>query len=188
MRKVRKRKCRNCKKYFIPDHRNINRQKYCKETECKNASKSASQEKWLSKPENKNYFRSKENVRRVQDWRKKRPGYWKKSNLDKNALQDSLKGNSECVQDVKGDLNKNALQDSLGLQDPVFIGLISNLIGSALQDDIVNTARKMREIGTDILFGKTEIKGGSNGKKTTDISGKSKEDTEAFQLGGSATG
>lgn len=49
-------KCRHCKRFFKPDHRNGNRQKYCKAPECRKASKAASQQKWLQKPENENYF------------------------------------------------------------------------------------------------------------------------------------
>ena len=37
--------------------------------------KEASQKRWLRKPENQNYFRGPENVRRVQEWRIANPGY-----------------------------------------------------------------------------------------------------------------
>lgn len=73
-----KKRCRNCRKLFIPDHRNRDRQKYCERAECSKASKAASQRKWLNKPENKDYFRGKLNVQRVQRWRKQNPEYWKK--------------------------------------------------------------------------------------------------------------
>ena len=57
---MKKNKCRHCRKLFIPDPRNANRQDYCFETECRKASKRASQRRWLKKPENRNYFRSPE--------------------------------------------------------------------------------------------------------------------------------
>jgi len=52
-----------------PYYRNATRQKYCNKAECKKASKAESQRKWLNKPENSDYFRSHENVERVQQWR-----------------------------------------------------------------------------------------------------------------------
>jgi hypothetical protein len=67
---IRKRKCRHCGKYFIPDCRNVKRQKYCGRPECLKASKRESQRRWLGKPENRDYFRSPENVKRVREWRK----------------------------------------------------------------------------------------------------------------------
>ncbi len=117
-----KKRCRNCRKLFIPDHRNHDRQKYCERAECCQASKAASQRKWLNKPENKDYFRGKLNVQRVQRWRKQNPEYWKKKS-PKRVI---------------------ALQDLLELQTPVIIGLISNFIGSALQDDIAETLLRMQ--------------------------------------------
>ncbi len=56
MRKSRKPKCAHCKQLFRPDPRNVKRQKYCSQPECRKASKAASQKKWLEKPENQDYF------------------------------------------------------------------------------------------------------------------------------------
>ena len=69
MKKIKKKKCRHCRWLFEPDHRNWKKQNYCRKTPCKKASKKASQKKWLSKPENEDYFRSSDNVERVQKWR-----------------------------------------------------------------------------------------------------------------------
>ena len=71
-------KCLHCKKIFVPDYRNRERQKYCSTPECQAASKQASQQQWLSKPGNRDYFRGPENVQRVQEWRAEHPGYWKR--------------------------------------------------------------------------------------------------------------
>ncbi len=84
-----KKKCSHCKRLFRPDYRNRNRQKYCNKPECRKVSKAASQKKWLNKPENKDYFRGADNVRRVQEWREQNPDYWKLKN-SKKPLQDSL--------------------------------------------------------------------------------------------------
>ncbi len=72
-----RRKCRHCKKFFIPDPRNAKRQHYCREAPCRAASKAASQRRWLSKPENRDAFKGPEHVARVQRWRDAHPGYAK---------------------------------------------------------------------------------------------------------------
>ena len=83
VRRVRKRKCRNCGEFFQPDYRNVDRQKYCPKKECKKAGKAASQKRWLAKPKNRDYFKGKENVRRVQLWREDHPGYAKRKTAEK---------------------------------------------------------------------------------------------------------
>ena len=88
---INKKRCRHCRRLFIPDYRNRDRQKYCKTAMCRKTSKAASQEKWLNKPENKNYFRGPVNVQRVQEWRRQNPEYWKPKNSNKGiALQEPL--------------------------------------------------------------------------------------------------
>ena len=52
-------------------------------------SKAAAQTKWLNKPQNRFHFRRPENVQRVQRWRERHPGYWRKKRSSRaNALQD----------------------------------------------------------------------------------------------------
>ena len=151
-------KCNNCKELFTPDPRNRDRQKFCSKPECKKASKAKSQKRWLKKLENKDYFRGPENVKRVQQWRKEHPGYWKRSSSKKHTLQETLAGNHNQKQDVAGNFLDNALQlqDLLPVQTDVFIGLIANLTGSALQDDIAVTLARMQQLGRDILNPKYE--------------------------------
>jgi hypothetical protein len=52
---------------FRPDPRNANRQKYCRKPKCREASKAASQQRWLQKPENQDYFRGPQNVKLIFD-------------------------------------------------------------------------------------------------------------------------
>ncbi|MBW2163760.1 MAG: hypothetical protein JRF43_04785, partial [Deltaproteobacteria bacterium] len=47
--RLRKRKCRNCGDFFIPDPRNVKRQEYCRKPKCRKASKAAAQARWLAK-------------------------------------------------------------------------------------------------------------------------------------------
>ena len=85
-----RRKCKCCLKLFRPDPRNRNRhhQRYCSVPACRAASKAASQARWLTKPENQGYFRGPVNVARVQAWRSRHPGYWRKRRRAGTALQD----------------------------------------------------------------------------------------------------
>ena len=90
---IKRIKCLNCHELFVPDARNAKRQKYCRKPDCRKASKQASQRRWLSKPENRDYFRGPEHVKRVQEWRKAHPGYWhSKAPVRPDALQDPLIG------------------------------------------------------------------------------------------------
>ncbi len=51
-RKQTRRKCHRCTKLFVPDPRNQTRQHYCSQPACRQASKAASQRRWLSKASN----------------------------------------------------------------------------------------------------------------------------------------
>ena len=187
MKRIKRKKCRHCGRLFVPDPRNYDRQNYCQKPECRKASKSASQKKWLRKPENKNYFKGSDHVERVRNWRKNHPGYWKRSN-PQIALQDSL-----IVQDAEniGDSDQkkaNALQDLLLTQPPVIIGLISNFIGSPLQDDIANTLLAMQQSGQDILCLQPKIKGGQIDCKKTCLKKPHPQSSQKFQLARSPAG
>jgi len=127
-------KCLNCGDLFLPDHRNRGRQHYCRKPGCRKAGKAASQKRWLSKPENKNYFCGADNVQRVRRWRRSHPGYWHRKGLSaENALQDPLppQPSENNVDIIKSP--KSALQDLLTEQHFVLIGLIANFTGTALQ-------------------------------------------------------
>jgi len=191
MRKTEKKKCRHCRCLFVPDHRNREKQNYCQKNPCRKASKKASQKKWLSKPENEDYFRSPDNVERVQKWREDTPEYWKRSKRS-TTLQDLLSvqpaENNENIDQNDAQPQKHALQDFLMAQSPVIIGLIYNLTGSALQEDIANTLLRMQQFGQEILFPKTQNKGGGHDCKKSNFKTKNQEDTQQLQLGRSPAG
>jgi hypothetical protein len=48
-------------------------------------------------------------------------------------------------------LTTSALQELLLAQPLVLIGLIANLTGSALQEDVARTGRRLEQLGRDIL-------------------------------------
>jgi hypothetical protein len=186
MNGIVKKKCRHCRKLFIPDPRNRSRQKYCDKDQCRKASKSASQKKWLNKPENRDYFRGPDHVKRVQDWRKQNPGYWKP--IHDIALQDSLKRQPTEKNKDKCDFKDTALQDLLNIQPTVIIGLISNFIGSALQDDIAATLLRMQQSGQDILYPTPQQKGGSHDCKIPDFTPTGAKSPQKLQLDRSPPG
>jgi len=146
-----RRKCKCCLKLFRPDPRNRRRQHYCSALACRAASKAASQARWLAKPENQSYFRGPVNVARVQAWRSRHPGYWRKGRRVDPTLQEVSMaqpvGSAAGTDDVAG----SPLQELLSAQPAVLIGLIAHLVGTPLQDDIVRTAGRLLRLGKDIL-------------------------------------
>lgn len=164
-----RRKCKHCHKLFTPDPRNAHKQKYCHQPACRQASKAAAQAKWRESEKGRDYFRGPDNVRRVQEWRKANPGYSRRSTGNsKDALQDHSTAKSTETQAVERQLPCNALQDLLKAQIPIFVGLIAKFTGCALQDDIVNTTRKLQQLGADILNPSSlNMQGGSYAKQTT---------------------
>ena len=147
-RRIR-RKCRNCRTFFQPDYRNQDRQLYCSQPTCQQASKRTSQQRWANRGSNRDYFRGSEHVERVKRWREAHPGYWKRR---KPVPDQSQAADSQSVNPEQGSCNVRGsdlgtLQDlcpPLSLaQDPAFLGLISLVTGSTLQEDIAATARQV---------------------------------------------
>jgi len=161
---IKRKKCCNCKDLFIPDPRNAKRQQYCRKPDCRNASKAASQRRWLAKPKNQNYFSGPENVKRVQLWREANPGYWRgKRKNNKDALQDPLNPQPVENNSDNAEFERDALQDFLIGQSPVLLGLIANFTGNALQDNMVMTLQRLQKLGQDIVTNLTHSKGGHYG-------------------------
>ena len=160
--------CLHCKVSFIPAPCNRKRQKFCNGTpECIKASHRKSQKKWLKRPENHDYFRNKENVERVREWRKLHPGYSRKRKPEA-ALQDDCIYIKPINQPVTAHLPiqqsspssfSTALQDFAIIQPAVLIGLIAQLTSSTLQEDLAQTLRRMQQLGSDIL-NQPQSKGG----------------------------
>ncbi len=127
---TRRCKCLCCKRLFVPDYRNRGRQKYCSTPECQVAGKRARQQRWLSKPDNQDYFRGAENAQRVREWRAAHPGYWKRSPRPTACmLQDACSAqhvaNKEIAPVALPTACPSTLQDVCQVQTPLLVGLIS---------------------------------------------------------------
>jgi hypothetical protein len=146
-----RRKCKCCLKLFRPDPRNRRHQFYCSAFGCRAASKAASQARWLVKPENQDYFRGPVNVARVQAWRTRHAGYWRKGRGAGPALQDVSMAQPIDLTFETANAARSPLQDVLSAQPAVLIGLIAHIVGSPLQDDIVRTTDRLLRLGQDIL-------------------------------------
>jgi len=146
-----RRKCRSCRRLFLPDPRNRDRQHYCSRPPCRAASKAASHARWLAQPENHDYFRGPVHLARSQAWRARHPEYWRKSPRhhiapkDPSTLQALDSANKAAI------FVQSPLQDLLMAQPAVLIGLIAHLVGTPQQDDIVRTADRLLRLGQDIL-------------------------------------
>lgn len=150
-----RRKCRFCSQFFTPDARTVDRQRYCSQPACRQASKQASQRRWASKEGNGDYFRGADQVRRVQVWRQSHPGYWKKRITSSQGTQPvggqgTNPDQSSC--NTTSGLPR-ALQEDCLAQHPAFVGLISMVTGSTLQEDIAATTRQLLLRGRNILGG-----------------------------------
>jgi hypothetical protein len=152
MKGLARRKCLCCKEFYRPDQRNLRHQRYCSKPACRKESKAQSQFRWQQRPENQNYFRGPENSRRVKEWRKRNPGYWRKSETAVQVpLQEVCQEQVAPNEGVSSEKAPDALQEVLLMQPAVVVGLISMMTGNSLQEDIVATARVLIRKGQDIL-------------------------------------
>ena len=152
MSQQRRRKCRHCGALFRPDPRNLRHQRFCSKPPCRRASKAESQRRWLAKADKRDYFRGAENVERVRAWRSAHPRYWRRSSanprcaLQEHSLTQAADNNNESAP-----LMNAPLQELSRAQPLVLMGLIAQLTGAALQEDIVSASRRLQHLANDIL-------------------------------------
>jgi hypothetical protein len=167
MKQRRKRRCRHCGELFQPDRRNLRHQRYCAQPACRKESHAASQRRWLKKPENRDYFRGPAHGQRVRAWRAAHPGYWRRTGTQRAvALQEDSHVQPVEIQRDSGILVPAMLQDVIAAQPLVLIGLIANLTGSALQEDIAESSRRLLRLGQDIIGGTLPPSGGDDAQQT----------------------
>ena len=183
-------KCLHCNEFFLPDYRNAQGQRYCLKPECRKARKRELMRAWLAKPENQNYFRDDKNARRVRDWQKEHPGYWKSTaRYRRRTLQDDCSAQPPAPQAIVESPLSRTLQDLCSMQVPVLVGFISMFVGSTLPDDIATNLRRLLMKGHDILG----MVPGMNlerllHEKTCPQSGAAPESSAAVQLDRSSAG
>lgn len=188
MRVIKERKCSCCGELYEPDRRNAWHQRHCCKEGCRKASKAASQHRWLRKAGNRDYFRSVENVARVKEWRAAHPGYWRRK-AGGDALQE-VKG-GQCAEMTKeigifGKLSterSSALQEVKDAQHLVLIGLIAQMTGATLQDDIALVGRNLLRLGQDVVNGVP-----AHDSKAITLPGPVPAGAKAVQLGGHTAG
>lgn len=155
MTRQRRRKCPNCHQLYLPDPRNRWHQTHCSQPACQMARKALSQRRWRRSPNGRDYFKGSANVQRVQIWRKAHPGYARKAPKSSPPLQDVLPPQTPTTPDLAQDLNRFPLQDLSSTQGLLLIGLIANLTGSPLQEDIALTLQRLlllgRQVGTPTM-------------------------------------
>lgn len=158
MAQLGQRKCLCCAGFFLPDHRNRKRQRYCSAVACRRASKSASQAAWLSQADNAGYFRGPVHVARVQAWRAEHPGYSRGRPRRGRALQETSSVQVPDPIEQSADRGESAATSAaLSLQDhwtalpPALAGLIAHVFELTLQEDIAATVRRLVQLGDDVI-------------------------------------
>jgi hypothetical protein len=145
------RSCRHCKDFFQPDPRNRHHQKYCGQPACRRESKAASQLKWESQPKNRDYYCGKEKATKVRAWRAAHPGYWKRGRKQTSALPEVLITQVAAEQSKANQDACLALPDIWQAQTPLLVGLIAQLTGIALPEDIAVVANRFVARGQALL-------------------------------------
>jgi hypothetical protein len=163
------RKCLHCRAAFVPCPNHRTTQHYCSKPACRKASKAAAQARWRQQPQNQAYFRGPEHVERVRRWRARHPGYWRKKPparppppalalqdfacpqpLPVEALTTALADPSEDPRLAESP-RVDALQDLAGIQVPLLVGVVSLLLGDALQDRFAELTRQLVDRGKRVL-------------------------------------
>lgn len=145
-----RRKCRHCKDFFISDPRNRYHQVFCGKPKCRARSKAASQRKWESKPENWDYYRSAEKAVKVKAWQEANPGYYKRRGSKKSVLPDLL-STQPAVKEVVKAQDDAVLPDLWHRQSPAVIGLISQMTGCVLPEDIAMVTGRLIARGQALM-------------------------------------
>ena len=145
-KRIRRRKCRHCGELYRVDPRHVRDQKYC------------------SKPENRNYFKGENHVQRTRAWRVAHPGYWKRCRNRDNALKNAKSSQVVGNQVNKPELVFTALQNATLTEPALAVGLIAQLTGSALPNAIAETSQRLVLLGQNIL-GKSPGKSSKGGRR-----------------------
>ena len=161
-----RRKCCHCKEFFLPDQRNRHHQRYCARPACRRASKAASQRRWESRPENRDYYCGPEKATKVRAWQGAHPGYWKRRRSQKAVLPDVLPEQLSAVQRETAPDDQTVLPDVWRGQSAMVVGLIAQMTGCVLPEDIAVVANRLVARG-QALMGRSAYEN----RKTSPLSG-----------------
>jgi len=149
------RRCPHCGELFTPTPANHSRQRSCSKPACRKASADQSRQRWLK--ENPGYFKGLANVVHTQVWREAHPGYWRKKKVSPapSAAQPLVgpgfnEGCSPAPAPAGPCENSGTLQD-FAKRNPLIIGILSEKIGSTLQEAILQEMERLVKKGAGIL-------------------------------------
>ena len=142
-----RRKCVSCKKLFVPEARNRRHQRCCAKVSCRQERKAASDRRWRSRPENREYWSGPENAARARAWQKAHPDYWKKRKKRARVLQVVC---ADQPIDLQED-NYKVLQDVWRMQPPLLLGLISRITGTVLHTDMAQITGQLIASGRALV-------------------------------------
>jgi hypothetical protein len=111
----------------------------------------ASQNKWESQPKNRDYYCGPEKVTKVRAWRAAHPEYWKRGRKQTSALPDVLIAQVDEEEDKTKQDDGIALPDIWQMQTPLLVGLIAQITGVALPEDIAVVANRFVAHGQALL-------------------------------------
>jgi hypothetical protein len=200
---------------YTPDPRNRWHQRYCSKPACRWASKTASRRRWRCSNDGQDYWADAElrvrQVAYVQQWRKERPGYWRKhgrkgalkdllftqplsppgDELNLNPAQEALAESSPAPRPSETHIfhkgKAYALKDLLFIQLSLQIGLTAHLFG-ALKDDIAPLLNRLILLGRQ-MQGRGLQRSATHGTdQTSAVPGTAAQSSAAVQLGGSPPG
>jgi hypothetical protein len=160
-----RRKCRHCKAFFIPDPRNRFHQRYCGQPACRRASKAASQRKWESRPENRDYYCGSEKATKVRAWNQP------------TVLPEVLPAQTTPVEQDPVQDGRAVLPEFWHGQPPILIGFIAQMTGCVLPEDIAVVANRLIARG-QALMGRPPEK--NHDRKTSPLSGTRAAGAAAF--------
>jgi len=127
--KIKKRSCKNCHSPFKPDKYNHPKQEYCSKPECKLIAVKEKRAKYRNKKKWDLEFRADE-VKRVQKWRLKNPGYDHKkakiAGLGKPTLSDSKDSDLDSPRTPN---EVDVLRDLVIRQELITVGMASQFVG-----------------------------------------------------------
>lgn len=135
--------CVHCSRKFPLNPRLGKRHRYCGLAECRQVAKAASQQKWLSKPENADYFKGSGNAMRVRLWRAANPA--RKGSNRQRAVQGLITPRLSTA------LKACGVQDLNERQLALLLGLVAALAHSSVQDVIARKLRRFMFAGYAVL-------------------------------------